>query len=134
MRSLAMIRILLAFLVVSLGFLAARRLMGPARPEASRGDGSGGESYRPDARSRKRDRANQQPPPYNARSVIRRSALGELRDALSGGPLDADAELFRCAECQSFYSVTSVRALAMDNGARCINCGSIHRIAVEVVN
>jgi hypothetical protein len=48
--------------------------------------------------------------------------------------LDDGEELFRCAECQSFYSVASVRALAMDNGARCINCGSIHRIAVEVVD
>ena len=133
MRSLAMVRILLAFLVISIGFLAARRLMGPARSGPSRGDGAEA-YYRPEARSRKRDRAGQQPPPYNARSVIRRSALGELRDALSGGPLDPDAELFRCAECQSFYSVPSVRALAMDNGARCINCGSIHRIAVEVVN
>jgi hypothetical protein len=65
---------------------------------------------------------------------VRRSALGELRDAFTGGPLDADDELFRCAECQSFYSVASVRALAMDNGAQCINCGSIHRIAVEVVD
>ena len=34
----------------------------------------------------------------------------------------------------SVGAVASVRALANDNGARCINCGSIHRIAVEVVN
>lgn len=125
-----MARILLAFLVVSIGFLAARRLLGPSQP----GTSGNGDYYRPDARSRKRDRSRQQAPPYNARSVVRRSALGELRDALTGGTLDADAELFRCAECQSFYSVASVRALAMDNGARCINCGSMHRIGVEVVD
>ena len=120
----------LAFLVVVIGFLAARRLLetGPSSngPRDAR-------HYRPHARSRKRDRA-QPPPPYNARSVVRRSALAELRDALTGGPLDPGAELFRCADCQSFYSVASVRALATDNGARCINCGSIHRIAVEVVD
>jgi hypothetical protein len=127
---MAMGRALLAFLVVLLGLLAARRLM-----DASSAAGAAGDErhYRPRARGRKRDRA-QPVPPYNARSVVRRSALGELRDAFTGGPLDADDELFRCAECQSFYSVASVRALAMDNGARCINCGSIHRIAVEVVD
>ena len=123
-------RVLLAFLVVVLGYLAARRLM-----DASSAGGTSADDrhYRPHARTRKRDRA-QPVPPYNARSVVRRSALGELRDAFTGGPLDADAELFRCAECQSFYSVASVRALATDNGARCINCASIHRIAVEVVD
>ena len=130
MRSLAMARILLAFLVVSIGFLAARRLLGPSQPGAS---GGNGEYYRPHARSRRREHARR-PPPYSARSVVRRSALGELRDALTGGPLDAGDELFRCADCQSFYSVASVRALAMDNAARCINCGSIHRIGVEVVD
>jgi hypothetical protein len=124
-------RVLLAFLVVVLGILAARRLMDAAASSA--GTTGDDRHYRPHARTRKRDRA-QPTPPYNARSVVRRSALGELRDAFTGGPLDADAELFRCAECQSFYSVASVRALAMDNGARCINCGSIHRIAVEVVD
>jgi hypothetical protein len=123
-----MARILLAFLVISIGFLAARRLLG-----SSQAGGSHGDYYRPDARSRKRERTRQAPP-YNARSVVRRSALGELRDALTGGSLDADGELFRCADCQSFYSVASVRALAMDNAARCINCGSIHRINVEVVD
>lgn len=122
-------RVLLAFLVVVLGILAARRLMEAASSSAGRTTDD--RHYRP--RAAKRDRA-QPPPPYNARSVVRRSALGELRDAFTGGPLDADAELFRCAECQSFYSVASVRALATDNGAKCINCGSMHRIAVEVVD
>ena len=122
-------RVLLAFLVVALGILAARRLMEAASSPVHTTDED--RHFRP--RARKRDRA-QPAPPYTARSVVRRSALKELRDALSAGPLDADAELFRCADCQSFYSVASVRALAMDNGARCINCGSIHRIAVEVVD
>jgi hypothetical protein len=130
MRSLMMVRILLILLVIALGLLAARRLLGTASAGGDRGNGR---SFRPDPRSRKRERTRQ-PPPYSARTVVRRATLAELRDALSGGPLDADAELFRCADCQSFYSVPSVRALAMDNGARCINCGSIHRIAVEVVD
>ena len=87
--------------------------------------------YRPRARRKERRR---EPPPFSARSVVRRAALAEMRDALTGGTLDADGELFRCADCQSFYTVQSVRALANDNGARCINCGSIHRIGVEVVD
>jgi len=103
-----MARILLAFLVVVLGLLAARRLLETASSSAGPRDDR---HYRPHARSRKSNRS-QPPPPYNARSVVRRSALAEMRDALSGGPLDAGAELFRCAECQSFYSVASVRALA----------------------
>lgn len=131
MRSLAMARVLLAFLVVIVGFLAARRVL-ESVPSA-RGTPDDDRFYRPHARARKRDRS-QPPPPYNARSVVRRAALSELRDALTGGPLDPRKELFRCAECQSFYSVESVAALAMDNAARCINCGSIHRIAVEVVD
>jgi hypothetical protein len=124
-----MARIFLVFLVISIGLLAARRLLSPSPSATSAGSG---DSYRPRARARKRGQPHP-PPPYNARSVVRRSALAELRDALSGGPLDAGEELFRCADCQSFYGVASVRALAMDNGARCINCGSIHRIGVEVV-
>ena len=127
MRSVAMARILLAFLVVSIGLLAARRLQDSARP----GDGN---TYRPRGSRARKAGPSRSPPPYNARSVVRRSALGELRDALTGGPLDAAGELFRCADCQSFYSLASVRALAMDNAARCINCGSIHRIVVEVVD
>ena len=129
LRSPAMARILLVFLVVIAGLLAARRLLETATSAPGTQDDR---RYRPRGRS-KRSRT-QQPPPYNARSIVRRSALAEMRDALSGGPLDAGAELFRCADCQSFYSVASVRALAMDNGARCINCGSIHRIAVEVID
>lgn len=128
MRSVIVGRILLALLVMTIGLLAARRLQDSTRSGGERGD-----AYRPHGRARKARRSHQAPP-YNARSVVRRSALGELRDALTGGPLDAGDELFRCADCQSFYSVASVRALAMDNGARCINCGSIHRIGVEVVD
>jgi hypothetical protein len=127
-----MARVLMAFLVVLIGFLAARRLLDSA-PASGSGSSTDDRHYRPRGRARRRDRA-QPAPPYNARSVVRRTALSELRDALSGGPLDGDGELFRCADCQSFYSVESVRALAMDNGARCLNCGSIHRIAVEVVD
>lgn len=73
-------------------------------------------------------------PPLDARATVDRRTLAQLRDALTGAPLDPSAELFRCADCRSFYSVASVRALANDNGARCIACGSRHRIAVDVVN
>ena len=73
-------------------------------------------------------------PPMNARAVVDRAALAQLRDALTGAALDPRAELFRCAGCQSFYHVASVRALANENGARCMNCGSIHRIPVEVTD
>jgi hypothetical protein len=127
-----MARVLLVFLLLIAGLLAARRLLETA---SSAGAARDERHYRPRGpRGRTKGSRSQPPPPYNARSIVRRSALAEMRDALSGGPLDADAELFRCAECQSFYSVASVRALAMDNGARCLNCGSIHRIAVEVVD
>ncbi len=125
-----MARILLLFLVVALGILAARRILGTFREGANPAQGP---AYRPHGRSRSRS-GSSQPPPPDAQALVRRSILSGLRDALSGGPLDPDAELFRCADCQSFYSVASVRALALDNGARCINCGSMHRIGVEVVD
>ena len=73
-------------------------------------------------------------PPLDARARIRRAELGQLRDALSGAALDPAAENFRCARCQSYYSVASVRALANENGARCISCRSMHRIPVELVD
>ena len=129
MRSVMMARILLAFLVMGIGLLVARRLQDATRPGSDDGN-----AYRPRGSRAGKGGRFRQPPPYTARSVVRRSALGELRDALTGGPLDPADELFRCADCQSFYSVASVRALALDNGARCINCGSIHRIGVEVVD
>jgi DNA-directed RNA polymerase subunit RPC12/RpoP len=59
--------------------------------------------------------------------------LSRTRDALSGAALDPGQEIFRCAECQAYYSVASVRALAEENGARCIACGSQERVEVEVV-
>ncbi len=128
MRGLVMARLLYALLVAVIAFLAGRLAL-----EAMQGGGASRsqEHFRPRARRKERRR---EPPPFTARSVVRRGALAEMRDALTGGTLDADTELFRCADCQSFYTVQSVRALANDNGARCINCGSIHRIGVEVVD
>lgn len=73
-------------------------------------------------------------PPLSARARVTRSELAQLRDALSGAGLDPAAENFRCARCQSFYSVASVRALANENGARCLSCRSLHRIPVELVD
>ncbi len=90
---------------------------------------------RDDPRFRPRGRrsgSGDEAPPMNARAVVDRATLAQLRDALTGAALDPSAELFRCAGCQSFYDVASVRALANENGARCMNCGSIHRIPVEV--
>ena len=128
MRALMMARVLYALLVVAIGFLAGRLVLESlAGGGASRSE----DHFRPRARRKERRR---EPPPYSARSVVRRTALAQMRDALTGGALDPDAELFRCADCQSFYTVQSVRALANDNGARCVNCGSIHRIGVEVVD
>lgn len=66
--------------------------------------------------------------------IVDRQTIARSRDALSGATLDPAAEIFRCADCQSFYAVASVRALAEENAARCINCGSIERIAVQVVD
>jgi hypothetical protein len=124
-----MARFLFAMLVIGIAFVAGRMALDATQSGA--GGRRSGEHFRPRARRKERRR---DPPPFAARSVVRRAALSEMRDALTGGTLDADAELFRCADCQSFYSVQSVRALANDNGARCINCGSIHRIGVEVVD
>ena len=123
-----MARLLYAVMVAVVAVLAARLAF-----EALQGGGASRseDHFRPRPRRKERRR---EPPPYSARSVVRRSALAQMRDALTGGALDADAELFRCADCQSFYTVQSVRALANDNSARCINCGSIHRIGVEVVD
>jgi hypothetical protein len=59
--------------------------------------------------------------------------LARSRDALSGAVLDPAQEIFRCADCQSYYTVASVRALADENGARCISCGGLERVPVEVV-
>lgn len=73
-------------------------------------------------------------PPLGARARVRRAELAQLRDALSGAALDPGAENFRCARCQAHYSVASVRALANENGARCISCKSMHRIPVELAD
>ncbi|MGE0797200.1 MAG: hypothetical protein AB7G13_35450 [Lautropia sp.] len=123
-------RVLLTVVVLVVGLLAARGLAGGWPGESARE--SARDQYRPKRRTRRAGAG--EVPARGARAVIRRSALAQLRDALTGGPLDADGELFRCADCQSFYNVASVRALANDNGARCIQCRSIHRIDVEVVD
>ena len=73
-------------------------------------------------------------PPLNARARVGRAELAQLRDALSGAGLDPAAENFRCARCQSYYSVASVRALANETGARCISCRSLHRVPVELTD
>lgn len=63
---------------------------------------------------------------------LARSDLAQVRDALTGAPLALDDELFRCARCDSFYGVQSVRGLANDNAARCVSCGSTQRLSVIV--
>jgi hypothetical protein len=63
---------------------------------------------------------------------VDRETLRRTRDALSGAPLDPSQPVFRCVECQAYYSVASVRALAEENGARCIACGGQDRVEVEV--
>jgi hypothetical protein len=73
-------------------------------------------------------------PPIDARAILTRAQLAQVRDALSGASLDPDRENFRCARCQSYYSVESVRALASENGARCLSCHSIHRVPIEVAD
>ena len=73
-------------------------------------------------------------PAPHARAPVGRAELSQLRDALSGAGLDPAAENFRCARCQSYYSVASVRALANENGARCISCGSMHRLPVVLTD
>jgi DNA-directed RNA polymerase subunit RPC12/RpoP len=88
----------------------------------------GGSRFRP--RHGKSARRN---PGNDAPVMVDRQAIARTRDALSGATLDPDAEIFRCADCQSFYTAASVRALAQENGARCINCGSTDRVAVQVV-
>lgn len=85
-----------------------------------------GSRYRPRGGKGARDTGKGEP------VMVDRAAIARTRDALSGATLDPDAEIFRCADCQSFYAVASVRALAEENGARCINCGSMERIAVQV--
>lgn len=65
--------------------------------------------------------------------TVDRDTLARTRDALSGATLDPCQEIFRCADCQSYYTVASVRALAEENGARCISCGGLERVPVEVV-
>lgn len=64
---------------------------------------------------------------------VDRGTLARTRDALSGAALDPEQPVFRCVDCQAYYSVASVRALAEENGARCIACGGQERVEVEVV-
>jgi hypothetical protein len=44
----------------------------------------------------------------------------QLVDALTGGPLDADAA--ECAHCGVFYNPESVQAINADNCGICISC------------
>lgn len=85
--------------------------------------------YRPRRRANASRAADADTPVF-----IERMAIARTRDALSGALLDPDGEIFRCADCQSYYAVASVRALAEDNAARCISCGSTERIPVQVID
>ena len=123
-------RILVAVMVVAAGLFAARTVADGLRDATRSADPK---RYRPRG-GRARTAAGAGPDgPRASRSILRRAAVGQLRDALSGAPLSPDDDLFRCAGCQSFYTAASVRALANENGARCLHCGSIERMNVEVV-
>lgn len=125
-------RILISLALVAAGMVAARTVADGLRDSARQADPY---RYRPRGRRGSRNGApGPDSDPAKHRSVLRRSALGQLRDGLSGAPLSADDELFRCADCQSFYTAASVRALATENGARCLHCGSMHRLTVDVVD
>lgn len=86
-------------------------------------------TYRPRASRTRRTGPESDP---TASCTMTRATVARLRDALTGANLDPDDELARCADCDSYYGIESVRALVQDNGARCINCGSLHRIPVVV--
>lgn len=129
-------RALVTLAAIGLAAVAAyRAAQGPTRgqddpryrPQGRFGDGwnpfKGGNPFQADPE-----------PPLNARARVGRAELAQLRDALSGAGLDPAAENFRCARCQSYYSVASVRALANENGARCISCRSLHRVPVELTD
>lgn len=51
-------------------------------------------------------------------------APSDLRDGVTGQPLRSTAGLFRCARCKVFYGRESVAFLRVENGGRCMACGS----------
>ncbi len=128
-------------MLVTIALVAVGALLARAANEAGRGGAVGGDGrrYRPHGRTRAHGAGADPFRPDQGgakatRSVIRRSALAQLRDGLSGAALSADDDLFRCAGCQSFYTAASVRALANENSARCLHCGSFDRLNVEVID
>ena len=102
---------------------------------AGTGSGSGsdsGKTYRPKS-ARDTSHAGQASAKNRSASepfVMPSGSTASLRDALTGAPIDEQAAVWRCLRCQSLYNEPSVRALAQDNGGKCVLCTSLHRSLV----
>lgn len=58
--------------------------------------------------------------------------IGDLVDALTGGPLQPDAGLFHCRRCRVFYHQASAEVLRRENEGRCIACLRAELVCVRV--
>jgi hypothetical protein len=66
-------------------------------------------------------------------SLVSRRKAAQMRDALTGSPIDLEGKIWQCQNCQSLYHDDSVRALAQDNNGQCTQCQSTHRQQVVFI-
>ncbi len=89
----------------------------PEKPESTTSDSSGKSFKKPD------DDA--------VISMITKAEAKNLRDALTGAPIDITKKTWQCNRCQSLYHEDSVQALQHEHDGKCIQCGSTGKHAVS---
>ncbi len=66
-------------------------------------------------------------------SLVSRRQAAQMRDALTGAPINLDGKVWQCQNCQSLYHDDSVQALQRDNDGKCTQCQSTQRQQVVFI-
>jgi hypothetical protein len=92
------------------------------------------DTFRPEAnggtRPQDTDSNNQRP----VMSLVGKRKAAQTRDALTGAPIDIEATVWQCQNCQSLYHHDSVQALVRDNQGQCTQCKATHRQQVVFID
>jgi NAD-dependent SIR2 family protein deacetylase len=66
-------------------------------------------------------------------SLVSKRQAAQMRDALTGSPINLEAKIWQCQNCQSLYHDDSVQALQRDNDGKCTQCQSTQRQQVVFI-
>jgi hypothetical protein len=125
-RLIALVVLIVAILgiasVVKRAKRSAEQRKDTYRPTDSGQAGNGSQSH--DGAGKSSKNGFKKPDDESIVSMISKAEAKNLRDALTGGPIDINKKTWQCSRCQSLYHDESIKALQHEHEGKCIQCGS----------